>query len=129
MLNKKLHHVGFTWTFSSRKQTKYDIKENNHPDWLNRYPQYNTAKSLGLNYFIIIMKLDKKWLMKLLKRLFKQIPTLKSKPLSHDKKYQLLLTDIGCAYYFTQFSGWDYYFVNQKTQILFTSEEEFSCRV
>ena len=32
-----------------------------------------------------------------MKLLFKQIPTMKSKPLSHDKKYQLFLTYIGCT--------------------------------
>ena len=46
---------------------KYDIKENNHTDWLNKGPRYNTAKMLGLNYFITIMKLDRKWLIKLWK--------------------------------------------------------------
>ena len=29
--------------YFSSKQTKYDIKENIHPDWLNKVPQYNTA--------------------------------------------------------------------------------------
>ena len=60
VLNKKLHHVDFSWIISSRNQTKYDIKENNHPNWLNKGPRYNTAKMLGLNSFITIMKLDKK---------------------------------------------------------------------
>ena len=32
---------------------------------------------------------------------FKQIPTVKSKPLSHDKKHLLLLTYIGGAWYLT----------------------------
>ena len=65
VLNKKLHHVGLYWIIYSSKQMKYDIKENNHPDWLNKVPRYNTAKMLGLNSFIKMMKLDKKWLMKL----------------------------------------------------------------
>ena len=39
---------------------KYDNKVNNHPDWLNKGPRYNTAKMLGLKYFITIMKLEKK---------------------------------------------------------------------
>ena len=39
------------------------------------------------------------------KNLFKQIPTMKSKPLSHDKKYQFQLTDIGCACYLTHLSA------------------------
>ena len=46
---------------------KYDTKENNDPDWLNKGPRYNTDKMLGLNHFITIIKLDKKWLMKLCK--------------------------------------------------------------
>ena len=36
-----------------------------------------------------------------MKKLFKQIPTMKSKPLSYNKKGQLLLTDIGCECYLT----------------------------
>ena len=59
LLNTKLHHVGLSWIISSRKQMKYDIKENNLPDWLNKGPRYNTSKMLGLNSFITIMKLDK----------------------------------------------------------------------
>ena len=38
---------------------KYDMKEINHPDWLNKCPRYNTAKVLGLNSFIEIMKFEK----------------------------------------------------------------------
>ena len=57
--NTKLHHVGLSWIISSSKQMKYYIKENNHPDWFNKSPHYNTAKTLGLNSFIKIMKLDK----------------------------------------------------------------------
>ena len=34
-------------------------------------------------------------------KFFKQIPTMKSKPLSHDKKHQLILTYIGGAWYLT----------------------------
>ena len=34
-----------------------------------------------------------------MKNLFKQIPTIKSKPLSHNKKHQKLLTDIGGRLY------------------------------
>ena len=59
VLNKKLHHVGLSWIISSRKQMKYDIKENNHPDWFNKGPQSNIAKMLGLNSFVTIMKLGK----------------------------------------------------------------------
>ena len=36
-----------------------------------------------------------------MKKLFKQIPTMKSKPLSQDKKYQLPLTYIVSAWYLT----------------------------
>ena len=59
VLNKKLHHVGLSWIIYSRKQMKYDIKENNHPGWLNKGPRYNISKMLGLNFFITIVKLDK----------------------------------------------------------------------
>ena len=75
VLNTKLHHVGLSWIISSIKKMKYDIKENNHPDWLNKDPRYNTAKMLGLNSFITMIKLEKKIrLMKLWK--------------SYSKKYQ-----------------------------------------
>ena len=47
LLNKKCHHVDFSWIISSRNQIKYDIKDNNHPDWLNKGPRYNTSKILG----------------------------------------------------------------------------------
>ena len=60
VLNKKWHHVVLSRIISSSKQMKYDIKENNHPDWLNTGPRYNTAKILGLNYFITITRLKKK---------------------------------------------------------------------
>ena len=59
LLNKELHHVGLSWIFVSSKQMKYDIKENNHPDWLNKGARYNISKMLGLNYFITMMQLDK----------------------------------------------------------------------
>ena len=65
VLNQKWHHMGLSWIIYSIKQMKYDIKENNHPDWLNNGPRYNTAKMFGLNSFITIVKLEKKWLMKL----------------------------------------------------------------
>ena len=35
--------MALSWIISSSKQMKYDIKENNHPIWLNRGTQYNTA--------------------------------------------------------------------------------------
>ena len=59
VLNTKLHRLGLSWIISSSRQMKYDIKENNHTDWLNKGQRYNTAKMLGLNYFITIMKLEK----------------------------------------------------------------------
>ena len=43
VLNTVLNHVGLSWIISSSKKIKYDIKENNHPDWLNKVPRYNTA--------------------------------------------------------------------------------------
>ena len=65
LLNKKFHHVGLSWINNPCKQMKCDIKENNHHGWLNKGPRYNTAKMLGLNSFITITKLHKKWIMKL----------------------------------------------------------------
>ena len=59
VLNTKLCLVGLSWIIYSSKQMKYDIKENNHPDWLNKGPWYNTAKMLGLNSFITIMNFFK----------------------------------------------------------------------
>ena len=59
LINTKLPHVGLSWIIYSSKKMNYDIKENNHPDWLNKVPRYNTAKMLGLNSFITNMKLDK----------------------------------------------------------------------
>ena len=56
----RIWHVGLSWIISSSKQMKYDIKENNHPDWLHKGPRYNTAKLFGLNYFITKMKFKKK---------------------------------------------------------------------
>ena len=59
VLNTKLHRVGLSWIIYSSKQMKCDIKENNHPGWLDKGPWYNTAKMLGLNSFITIMKSEK----------------------------------------------------------------------
>ena len=42
VLNAVLHHVGLSWIISSNKQIKYYIEESN-PDWLNKFPWYNTA--------------------------------------------------------------------------------------
>ena len=43
VLNIVLYHVGLSWIIYANKQMKYDIKENNHPDWLNKGPPNNTA--------------------------------------------------------------------------------------
>ena len=40
-----------------------------------------------------------------MKNMFKQIPTMKSKPLSHNKKDKFPLTDIGCACYLTHLAA------------------------
>ena len=49
LLNTVLYYVGLFWIISPNKQMKYDIKGNNHPDWLNKYPRYNTAMCSKLN--------------------------------------------------------------------------------
>ena len=59
LLDKKLHHVGLSWIISPSKRMKCDVKENNNPNWLTKIPRHKTAKILGLNSLIIIMKLDK----------------------------------------------------------------------
>ena len=61
MLNKKLHHVGLSWMISSIKQMKYDIKENNYSDCLNKGPRYNTAicSKLHINVFDGFIRNDK----------------------------------------------------------------------
>ena len=59
-----MESCGFVLDNFFKQENKYDIKENNHPDWLNKGPRYNTADMLGLNSFITITKL-KKWPMKL----------------------------------------------------------------
>ena len=81
LLNTKCHDVGLFWIISSSKKMINGIKENNHPDWLNKVPRYNTANILGLNSFITMMKLEK-MAHEARKQLFKQISTIKSKPLS-----------------------------------------------
>ena len=40
-----------------------------------------------------------------MKYFFKQIPTIKSKPLSHNKKLRIILTDIGCGWYMKMTKG------------------------
>ena len=41
MLNEILHHVGMSWTISSKDEMKYEIDESNNQDWLNKGPWYN----------------------------------------------------------------------------------------
>ena len=43
VLNTILHHVGMSWIISSNKEMKYEIDKNNHQDWLNKGPWYNTS--------------------------------------------------------------------------------------
>ena len=43
VLNTVLYRVGLSWIISSNKQIKYDIKENNRPDWFNKSLLYNTS--------------------------------------------------------------------------------------
>ena len=52
--------MDLSWIIYSSKKMKYYIKENNHPYWLNTFPQYNTAIILGLRYFITMTKIEKK---------------------------------------------------------------------
>ena len=53
-----------------------------------------------------------------MKKLFKQIPTMKSKSLSHDKKIQLPLTDIGGEWYLTHLEAW-IFFKSENTNIFY----------
>ena len=43
VLNKILHNVGMSWIICSKNELFYEIEENNHPNWLNKCPWYNTA--------------------------------------------------------------------------------------
>ena len=43
VLNEILHQVGMSWIISSKKEMKYEIDENNHQDWQNKCPWYNTS--------------------------------------------------------------------------------------
>ena len=43
VLNTVFYHEGLYWIISSNKKIKYDTKENNHPNWVNKGPRYNTA--------------------------------------------------------------------------------------
>ena len=49
LLNAILHHVGMSWIISSNKEMKYEIDKNNHQDWLNKGPWYNTSICLKLH--------------------------------------------------------------------------------
>ena len=57
VLNAIFHHVGMSWIISFNKEIKYEIDGNNHQDWLNKSPWYNTSICLKLHgsifeYFI-----------------------------------------------------------------------------
>ena len=43
VLNAILHHVGLLWIISSKYEMKYEKDENDHQDWLNKGPWYNTV--------------------------------------------------------------------------------------
>ena len=43
VLNAILHYVGMSWIVFSIKETRYDMDETNHTDWLNEDPWYNKA--------------------------------------------------------------------------------------
>ena len=49
VLNAILHHVGMSWIIISNKEIKYDMDVNNHQDWLNKGPWYNTSICLKLH--------------------------------------------------------------------------------
>ena len=49
VLNAIFHHVGMSWIISSNKEMKYEMNDNNHQDWLNKGPWYNTSIYLKLH--------------------------------------------------------------------------------
>ena len=49
VLNEILHHVGMSWKISSKREMKYEMDENNHQNWLNKGPWYNTSICLKLH--------------------------------------------------------------------------------
>ena len=49
VLNSILHNVGMSWIIISNKEMKYDMDKNNHQDWLNKGPWYNTSICLKLH--------------------------------------------------------------------------------
>ena len=64
VLYEILHHVGMLWIISSNKEMTYEIDENNHQDFLNKGPCYNTeicSRLHGslLEYFITHAKTDR----------------------------------------------------------------------
>ena len=36
VLNAILHHVGMSWIIFPNEEMRYEMDENNHPDWLNK---------------------------------------------------------------------------------------------
>ena len=57
VLNAILHHVRMSWIINYNKEMKYETDKNNHQDWLNKGPWYNTSICLKLHgsmfeYFI-----------------------------------------------------------------------------
>ena len=48
VLNSILHHVVMSWIIRSNQEMKYEMDKNNHQDWLNRGPWYNTSICLKL---------------------------------------------------------------------------------
>ena len=49
LLNAILHHVGMSYIISSNKEMNYEMDKNNHQDWLNKGPWYNTSICLKLH--------------------------------------------------------------------------------
>ena len=49
VLNAIFHNVGMSWIICSNKKMFYEIGENNHPNWFNKGPCYNTAISSKLH--------------------------------------------------------------------------------
>ena len=43
VLNAMLHHVGMSCIIHSNQEMEYELDENNHQDWLNKVPWYNTS--------------------------------------------------------------------------------------
>ena len=54
VLNTVLHHVGLSWIISSNKQLKYETKENNHHEWLNKAPRPYFLNSMKLCLMILL---------------------------------------------------------------------------